>query len=215
MPFMAAECIHYIGLDLKEEKRILREKIWGLMTKTGVVRFPLPAYGRIPNFKGSEEAAEKLRQVDEWKNSTVVFSNPDYAQKKVRENVLKDGKILIMASPRLKQGFILVDPDKVKGLEEFASTIKGAFDYGKKIDVEQTPKPDLIITGCVAVDMDGFRLGKGYGYGDQEIKILKRKFGKIPVAVTVHDLQIVDRVPHEKHDERVDIITTPTKNVRI
>jgi hypothetical protein len=48
----------------------------------------------VPNFRGSDDAANRVRQLDEWKNAKVVFANPDAAQRKVRENVLKEGKLL-------------------------------------------------------------------------------------------------------------------------
>jgi len=196
-----------------EEKRRLRERIWQQMEQAGVAAFPLPCWGRIPNFVGAEKAAERLRKLKEWKNARVVFVNPDSPQRKVRENALKDGKILIMASPRLKRGFLLVDPRKVRGKEHLASTIKGAFKYG--VTVQDFPKPDLIVEGSVAVDLEGHRLGKGQGYGDTEIEILKKRFGEIPVATTVHDMQIVEKVPFDVKDEKVSIIVTPTRVIRI
>lgn len=200
-------------MDVKLEKKRLREKIWRQMEEKRIACFPLPCFGRIPNFVGSEKAAEKVRFLEEWVKAKVVMANPDFAQQKVRENVLKDGKLLIMASPRLKQGYIVVNPEKVKGRETFASTIKGAFKYG--VEMENFPKPDLIITGCVAVDEEGHRLGKGHAYGDKEIRTMKAKFGEIPVVTTVHDIQIVGSVPFEAHDEKVDIIVTPTRIVRV
>lgn len=69
----------------------------------------------------------------EWKKAKIVFSNPDFAQQKVRELVLKSGKILIMATPRLKEGYLKIDPKEVKGKKEIASTIAGAFKYGEKL----------------------------------------------------------------------------------
>ncbi|MCS7106099.1 MAG: 5-formyltetrahydrofolate cyclo-ligase, partial [Candidatus Aenigmarchaeota archaeon] len=154
-------------MDVKKEKAKLREKIWKLMQEKNIARFPFPVYGRIPNFEGSEKAAEKVRELEIYKKARIIFSNPDYAQRKIREFALKDGKILIMATPRLKHGYLIIEPKKVKGKEEFASRIKGAFKYGEKI--EKIPRPDLIVTGCVAVDRNGNRLGKGGGYGDREI----------------------------------------------
>ena len=198
-------------LDVKREKENLRNKIWSLMEKRGLGDFPFPLKGRIPNFKGSDLAAEKVRSLEVWKKAKVIFSNPDHAQRKVRENALKDGKILIMASPKLKHGFLMVKPENVKGKEVFASTIKGAFQYGEKVDVKNMPKPDLIITGCVAVGRDGYRLGKGGGYGDKEIEIIKKKFGEIPVITTIHDIQFLDKVPVEEKDTKVDVAVTPTK----
>jgi 5-formyltetrahydrofolate cyclo-ligase len=199
--------------EITKEKQRLREKIWREMEKSGVATFPLPCWGRIPNFIGAEAAADKLRQLEEWKKAKVVFVNPDSPQRKVRENALKDGKILITASPRLKRGFILIDPAKTKGKERFASTIKGAFQFG--VEIQDLPKPDLIVEGSVAVDIQGHRLGKGHGYGDMEIGILKNRFGEIPVITTVHDIQVVNLVPFEKKNEKVSIIVTPTKVIRI
>jgi 5-formyltetrahydrofolate cyclo-ligase len=202
-------------MNIAQKKQQLREKIWSEMESSGTATFPLPCKGRIPNFVGAEAAAEKLRQLQEWKKAKVIFVNPDSPQRRVRENALKDGKILIMASPRLEKGFILINPAEVKDKELFASTIKGAFKYGKMIKAEKTPKPDLIVEGSVAVDLFGHRLGKGHGYGDTEIAILKKMFGKIPIVTTVHDTQIVENVPFEEKDERISIIVTPSRVIRV
>lgn len=202
--------------DVLREKEQLRNKIWSQMEHEGIAVFPLPCKGRIPNFVGASLAAEKLRQLEEWKRARVIFAGPDSPQKKVRENALIDGKILLMASPRLKRGFIILNPTRTKGMERFASTIKGAFQLGSEVNFEQIPKPDLIVEGSVAVDLQGRRLGKGGGYGDLEIGLLKRMFGDIPVATTVHDVQIVEKVPFdERRDEKVSIIVTPKKVIRV
>jgi 5-formyltetrahydrofolate cyclo-ligase len=201
--------------DLRTTKRLLREEIWNKLESERVARFPLPSFGRIPNFVGSEKAADKAKSLSEWKKARVVFANPDYAQQTVRENTLLEGKMLVMASPKLKHGYVIVDPVKVKGIEGFASTIRGAFKYGRAVSSEEIPKPDLIVEGSVAVDSCGHRLGKGQGYGDIEIGILKRIFGAIPVVTTVHDLQVLEKVPFEEKDENVTIIVTPTRIVRI
>jgi len=182
------------------------------MEEKGIATFPKPIYHRIPNFIGAEKAAQNLRNVTEYKKAKVVFCNPDSPQKPVREITLKDGKILIMATPRLKHGFLLISPENAAGKEASASTIKGAFKFGK--EVVDFPKPDLIVTGCVAVDKNGNRLGKGRGYGDREIRMIKERFGKVAVATTVHDVQVVDHVPSTLLDEKVDVIVTPTKIIR-
>jgi len=196
-------------MSIEKEKQKLREKIWKILEEKKIAKFPLPCFGRIPNFEGAEKAARLLSSLPEWKKAKIVFSNPDAAQRPVRELALKEGKILIMATPRLKKGYLKIDPKEVRGKEKEASTIAGAFKYGKPI--KDLPKPDLIITGCVAVDKEGWRLGKGGGYGDKEIKTFLGKFGKIPVITTIHDLQIIDKVPHTENDTKVDYIVTPNK----
>ncbi len=202
-----------MSMSITSKKQQLREKIWSEMERSRIAVFPLPCRGRIPNFVGADVAAEKLRKLEEWENAKVISVNPDSPQRKARENALKDGKTLIMASPRLKKGFILLNPANVKGREHFASTIKGAFRFG--VETHDFPKPDLIVEGAVAVDVHGHRLGKGHGYGDVEIRTLKEMFGAIPIVTTVHDMQVVEAVPFEEKDEKVSLIVTSTMVIRV
>ena len=202
-------------MDIEKAKKLLRETIWTKLESEHVARFPLPCFGRIPNFAGSEKAAEQVRLLPEWRKARVVFVSPDYAQQKVRENALLDGKVLVMASPKLRHGYVVIYPDAVKGFESFSSTIRGAFKYGKAVPVQEMPRPDLIVEGSVAVDMQGHRLGKGGGYGDVEISTLKAMFGNVPVVTTVHDMQVVDSVPFDRKDKKVCVIVTPTRTIRI
>ena len=199
-------------MNIRGEKQKLREKIWKLLEEKGVARFPLPLKDRIPNFEDSDKAAKLITTLPEWKKAKIIFANPDFAQQKVRELVLKSGKTLIMATPKLKEGYLEINPKNIKGRETKASTITGAFKYGKRVN--KLPKPDLIIIGCVAVDKNGWRLGKGGGYGDKEITRLTKEFGKIPVITTTHDLQIVVKVPHQKFDTKVDYIITSNRIIK-
>ncbi|MEM3383756.1 MAG: 5-formyltetrahydrofolate cyclo-ligase [Nitrososphaerales archaeon] len=199
--------------DILIKKQEIRERIWLEMERKGIATFPLPCFGRIPNFKGAELAALKLRSINEYKDAFSIMVSPDSPQTPVRQFSLLDGKILVVPTPGLRSGYLMIRPDKVKGKEKEASTIKGAFKYGELIDAP--PILDLIVEGSVAVDLEGYRLGKGKGFGDREISlaesIAKRK---ITVATTVHDMQIVDFVPREEYDRRVDIIITPTRIIR-
>jgi len=202
-------------MTIKDKKR-LRKLIWNTLEENNLSKPPKPPYGRIPNFLGSTAAAKLLRCTDEWQNSQVIFSSPDSAQKKVREFALMDGKLLIMASPKLKDGYLLLDPNNVKGNEKAASTINGAFKFGKRI--QKFPKVDLMVEGSVAVDESGNRLGKGGGYGDREIShLLEERAIMIgtPIVTTVHEVQILDKVPTEVHDQKINMIVTPKRVIRV
>jgi len=201
--------------DIRGIKRSIRERIWRLMEEKDIARFPRPVFGRIPNFVGAERAAENLRKTAEWKKSETIFVNPDSPQKQVRFFALVDSKKLIMASPRIKKGFILLDPNHIKpAVYHHAVTIRGAFRYGKIVEPQQIDYIDMKVAGCVAVDPKGGRLGKGHGYSDLEWGILS-EFGlvddKTVTATTVHDMQIVEEIPMTSHDFPIDIIATPTK----
>ncbi len=193
-------------------------RVWRLMEEKGIAKFPRPVFHRIPNFVGAEKAAENLRELPEYKKAKVIFSNPDSPQKPVREAALRDGKIVVMATPKLRKGFLLLDPNVIpQGNISRASTIRGAFKHGRFIDPSEV-KVDLFVAGSVAVSPDGGRLGKGTGYSDQEYAILKnsgRLTSETPVVTTVHDVQMVEKVPWEEWDVSVDVIVTPTRVIRI
>lgn len=197
------------GGPVQSAKKVLRKRIWDNMEKQEVAIFPLPCKGRIPNFRGAIQAAMNLKKIEEYQQSKIIFSSPDFAQFHVRRLALLDGKAVVVASPRLKSGFLVIKPESVKGKERNATTIRGCFKYGTKL--KSIPKVDFAVQGCVAVDKAGNRLGKGGGYGDREIKMIRAKGSTVKVAVTCHSSQVVDSVPIEEEDERVDLIVTESE----
>jgi len=200
-------------------KDVIRRNIWRLLEESGVSRFPKPIEGRIPNFDGAEKAAERLVSQPEFQGAEVVKVNPDSPQAPVRRRVLASGKVLVMPTPRLRKGFLVLDPKRLSGrVLAKASTIRGAFRYGRPCPLESLPKVDLIVAGSVAVSRDGVRVGKGGGYSELEYGILRELElidESTPVFTTIHDLQIVDEAPKDEYDLVVDAIVTPSKVIRV
>jgi len=188
------------------------------MEENNIATFPKPVRGRIPNFVGAEKAAQNLRDLPEYKSARTVFCNPDSPQRPVREIALRDSKTLVMATPRMKQGFLLIEPSSLTSRQiSEASTIRGAFRFGRFVEPTEI-KIDLFVAGSVAVSSNGVRLGKGTGYSDQEYALLKTAgalSSKTLVVTTVHDVQVVEDIPSQKWDAQVDVIVTPTRIVRI
>jgi 5-formyltetrahydrofolate cyclo-ligase len=67
---------------------------------------------------------------------------------------------------------------------------------------------DLMIVPALAADMAGNRLGKGKGFYD---RVLANYSGK-RIAV-IFDSELIDSVPSEPHDQRVQIIVTPLRTI--
>jgi 5-formyltetrahydrofolate cyclo-ligase len=201
--------------DVLAEKRALREATWDRMVAAGVGRFPAP-HNRIPNFVGAEAAAERLREHPVWQAARTVKSNPDSPQWPVRQRALEDGKVVYMAVPRLAEDdpFFRLDPDDLADTPRKASSIKDASRSARTVSVEELEPVDLVVTGCVAVDRTGARLGKGGGFSDLEYA-LAWEAGLIGagtvVVTTVHDLQVLPDgdIPVTGHDFRLDLIVTP------
>lgn len=195
-------------------KEEIRNRIWSLMEREGVARFP-GTKGRIPNFQGAERAARRLSQIEVWREAKRIKANPDMPQRPVRELALSQGKVLYMAVPRLRSEnpFLELDPSRLKRRFREASTIRGAFRLGRPVSPEEMDPIDLIVAVSVAVTKDGARVGKGGGYSDLEYAI-GREVGivdeKTPVVTTVHRLQVVSNdIEMQIHDLPVDFIITP------
>lgn len=195
-------------------KEIIREKIWSLLEKKKVARFP-GAKGRIPNFIGAEACAKLLAESPLWKNAKTIKANPDSPQRAIRHRALQEGKTVYMAVPRLRdeQPFIELDPKRLKCSPYVASSIKGASRYGRPVTLEEVAKVDLIVCGSVAVNRRGARVGKGGGYSDLEFALLleeKKLDEKTPIVTSVHPLQILDEeLPMTEHDIPLTAIVTP------
>jgi len=187
------------------------------MEEKNIATFPRPIIGRIPNFVGADKAAQNLSNLPEYKSAQTVFCNPDSPQRPVRETVLRDGKTLVMATPRLRQGLLLIESGSLSPSQiSEASTIHGAFKIGRSIEANAV-KINLFVAGSVAVSLDGARLGKGTGYSDQEYALLKNAgalSSKTLVVTTVHDAQVVEDIISSEWDVPVDVIVTPTKIIR-
>jgi 5-formyltetrahydrofolate cyclo-ligase len=198
----------------RRQKQKIRERVWSLIEKKKVGRFP-GIEGRIPNFVGAERAAAKLEELEAWRNARCIKANPDSPQAPARKRALSEGKMVYMAVPRLREKacFIELDPKKVRDLRK-ASSIKGAFEVGRPVEIEEMRNIDLVLCGSVAVTRDGCRLGKGGGFSDLEYGLLREAekiTAKTPVVTTVHPLQIVDEIPALEHDFPLDFIVIPAE----
>lgn len=201
--------------EVLAEKAALRQEVWGAIERAGAARFP-GARHRIPNFTGAEAAAERLRATDAWRAAATLKANPDSPQWPVRQRALEDGILLYMAVPRLagRDPFFLLDPARLTSGPRRASSIKGASGLGRTVAVADLEPVDLVVTGCVAVDPTGARLGKGGGFADLEFA-LAAAAGLIGpdtlVATTVHPCQVLEpgRIPVTAHDVPLDLIVTP------
>jgi len=202
----------------KDEVRV---DVWQAMEREGVARFP-GADGRIPNFAGAKTAAERLARHHAWTDAETLKANPDSPQTHARRLALTQGKVLVMAVPRLRDQhpFRLLDPRKLSEQERReAATIKGAMRYGTVIDLDQVPDLDLVLTGSVAVNLKGARVGKGGGFSDLEYGLLCES-GKIDrrtvIATTVHPMQIMrENLLMTGHDIPVNIVATPRAVIEV
>jgi 5-formyltetrahydrofolate cyclo-ligase len=66
---------------------------------------------------------------------------------------------------------------------------------------------DLIVVPAASVDRTGMRMGWGRGYFDRTLGSMEKC---PPVYAVIFDRELVDSVPSEVHDKRVDGVVTPS-----
>src|SRR5919108_2781742 len=194
------------------DKAAARKAVWDALQAKRTARFPFPPHGRIPNFAGARQAAERLLAHRLFKGARVIKVNPDSPQRWVRRLALERGITVITPTPRLKGAFRKLDPAKIPRQRYASASVKGGGEWGEDIALKELPKIDLVVMGSVAVTRDGRRLGKGHGYADLEYALL-RELGNppVPLATTVHPLQIVQGFLTEEHDTPLSLIATPAE----
>ncbi len=203
------------------EKQRIRERVWDELAETGEARFPFPPHGRIPNFAGAREAADRLAGLDAWRVADAVKANPDAPQLPVRRRALHEGKTVYVAVPRLaeEECFLELDPARIDPEDyDAAPALSNVDEHADRVGPEAVGEVDIVVSGSVAVTEDGARVGKGEGYSDLEFAVL-RKLGLVDgdttVATTVHELQVVDDdVRVAAHDVPMDHVVTPERTVR-
>jgi 5-formyltetrahydrofolate cyclo-ligase len=209
------------GHDTAKDR--LRTTVWARLQAQGAaVGEPV---GHIPRFVGSERAAAQLARLSAWQQARVIKCNPDQAQAPVRLRALQEGKVLYMAVPRLtaERCFVALDTTDLRkrGVAlEVAATSRGAMQHGRLVALDEMSPIDLVVVGCVAVTRDGGRTGKGAGFADLELGLLRQQ-GLIqagtPIVTTVHALQIVPgaELPMRAHDWWLTCIVTPHEAIAI
>lgn len=194
-----------------------RQEIWTKLQQAGVSHDP---FNRIPDFRGADQAADRLADQGIWRQAGVVMVVPDAPQAPVRQRALEDGKLLYMAVPKLAgpKPFCRLTLEDVTdaGLTPAeAAPHRQVTELGTLITPDEMEPVDLIVLGSVVVNHQGVRIGKGAGYADRELAMV-HEHGLVQehtmIVTTVHGLQVVDEVmPEEQHDYRIELAVTPVE----
>ncbi len=184
--------------NISARKKILRQEI----------NSRLKTLSQEERVQFSRVVVEKFLASTIYKNSAVIMAYLSTAEEiQLNEFIsiaLKDGKILAVP-------FIEGHEMKAVCLPSLDALEVGAYkiltvkrDVRQFIDAE---KIDCVITPGLAFDDNFSRLGKGGGYYD---KFLSRAVNAKKIALA-YDCQLVEKVPIEPHDLKVDAVITPTK----
>ena len=205
--------------------KIIRQRIWTKLKDVAKpdTRFHLNFGEVIPDFEGSERAADHIVALPAYKSCKFAFITPDNCLVDLRRRMIEAGIPFVMSTYGIYRGFLLMEPGMVpKGAELYAAWLDGMEHFAKPIslaEINRRGRFDLMVTGASAVSLDGVRFGKGHGFFDLEWGMFT-DLGIVdestPVVGIVHDVQVVeDKLHPSATDILVDYIATPTRMIRV
>lgn len=203
------------------KSKLVRQKIWSGLKDVARpdTRFHMNFAEVIPDFEGSEQATDRLVELDAYKASKYAFITPDNCLVDLRRRMIEAGIPFVMSTYGIYRGFLLMEPGMVpKGAELYAAWLDGMEHFARPISLEEVAargRFDLMVTGASAVSVDGVRFGKGHGFFDLEWGMFT-DLGMVdettPVVAVVHDCQLVEeKLQPSETDILVDMIATPTR----
>lgn len=201
-----------------EEKNILRARMKTLCASMGV---PAQAQYRTAC---AQKARQFLCAQQYYIGADVVLSYAALASEAgtapINERAAADGKALGL--PRIRRGqgvmdFVLLDSAKPLKTQLVHNALGiaepregGAFSAHEAPRKNHGQKNLLVIVPALAFTPDGRRLGRGKGYYDRALALLKRECAECGRLLTLagycFDFQIIDDIPVEAHDIRVDYV---------
>jgi 5-formyltetrahydrofolate cyclo-ligase len=203
----------------------VRDRVWDLLRAVARPdsRFHFDFAPMHPDFEGSDLAAERLLKEFARHPVRLAFSAPDGALREGRERLLRLGARLVVSTYCMRRGFRLLDPARIAPSDyAFAATLDGLERFGVPVSITEVSnlgRMDLLLTGAAAVAPNGVRFGRSYQYFDIEWGVLAElgvATERTPVAVLVHDVQLIGRKVAPQPGEAVaDLIVTPTQVVRV
>lgn len=189
-------------MDIKLEKKKIRDKILEERKKL--------------NSQNIEEISDiiinKVKDLDSYHKSKNIFIYVDFKNevetKKFIKYMLSDNKKVIIPYTDTKNTNII--PVEIKNLEEDVKVSSYGYlepnNNETSIDID---KIDLIIVPGVAFDKRLNRIGFGKGYYD---RILQNKAKNSNVVAIAFEFQVMESIPYDKHDIKMDMIITE-KNI--
>lgn len=157
----------------------------------------------------AEQIGRLTLELPELQHAQCVFAyvstEPEVHTHKLIEELLRAGKAVAVPVIR-ERGHM--EAASIASLDELMPGLFG-------IPTPKHPRPletpiDAVLAPCVAVTLQGRRLGSGGGYYDRFLA----EHPDVFVAALAFESQFVEQVPFQPHDRAVQAVVTETRIVR-
>ena len=189
-------------MNILEEKKELRKKILKIRKEMDINK-----KRKFDNIIHNKFLKSKF--YSQCGNIFVYISyDSEIDTKTIIRKALEDGKNIYV--PRTNYNTKLMEAVKISSLENLIEDKYGILQPTESRLAVELEEIDLIIMPGVAFDNNGGRMGYGGGFYDRYMSKCSKNIQKISLA---YDFQILDDVPMDSHDTRVNFIITENKEI--
>lgn len=157
--------------------------------------------------KWDEEVIKRIIHSEFYINSSSIFTFVSFGSEvnthQIINLALNDNKIIYV--PKIKSKEKGIEIFRINSLSDLKPGYFGILEPSENCSAADSSDIDLILMPGVAFDRQGGRLGYGAGFYDRFLTKMNKKITKIALA---YQLQVVDSVPMESSDVRIDGIIT-------
>jgi 5-formyltetrahydrofolate cyclo-ligase len=216
-----------------------RKRIWSLVYRELLrhaipdSRFNCDFLHFVPDFRDSGAATSRVAELPAYAAASTILVTADNSLEGLRARALKDGKKILVATYRLRRGFVLLDPARIaESRFELAACLDGMekTGVGRSVSLAQLRdegvRVDLCVTGGLVFSSSGVVIWEGTSLFEvqwallQDLGVLK---AETPVVAVAHTCQVVDEaalgmeafVPSSKGEVQCDFVATPEQLVEI
>lgn len=158
---------------------------------------------------------ERLFSLHEFINSKTVLFYASFRSEVETFSIIKEslklGKRVVL--PKVDKEIHILRLYEIKDISELSPGYMGIPEPllldDRLVNLDDI---DIVVIPGAAFDYSGNRLGYGGGYYDILLSETKKK---IPIIALAYEEQLIDSIPYELHDVKVDIIVTDKHVIRI
>jgi len=161
-----------------------------------------------------ESIKQRLFSLREFLNAEIVFFYASFRSEVETHHMIKKslemGKRVML--PKVQREGHNIKLYEIKDINELSPGHMGIpepfFPGAYSLSIDEV---DLIVVPGAAFDYAGNRLGYGGGYYDM---LLAQRKKKVPIVALAYEEQLVDEIPSEPHDIKIDIIITDKRTIK-
>lgn len=156
---------------------------------------------------------ERLLSLDEFRNAGIVFFFASFrtevdTTEMIKSSLTSGKRVLLPKVDKDRHELMLYEITDFGELSPGYMGIPEPSFQGRQMSINDA---DIVIIPGAGFDASGNRIGYGGGYYDRLLSGLQKQ---MPVIAPAYEEQIVDSIPSEPHDIRVQMIVTDRRLLR-